>query len=176
MGFGFNLFFICILIPFTVILIAAWILTGESIFGKVLGLTWISVFGLVVLSGLVRVFMSTDIERGDIYGNYVIDRTKCPGKQADWQYNHFRFEITKRNKLFFYETEQEEVIKTYSGTVSFIEYYRNPHIVLHTSIPTHHIISDNPTLYTNTRVFYYVFHSPKFGDVFFKKGKWEPIE
>ncbi|MBO0360532.1 hypothetical protein J0X19_21400 [Hymenobacter sp. BT186] len=180
MGFGFNLFFIFILLPLTLILVVAffitWLSTGKTIFGKILGILWLFVLSLVILSMIARASLSTDIERDDIYGEYVIDRTKFPGKQADWQYNHFRFEITERNKLFFHVTEGINVTRTYSSEVSFTTSSRNPHIILYPTIPTHHIISDNPTLYTNTSEFYYVFHSPKFGNVFFKKGEWEPIE
>ncbi|QRR00195.1 hypothetical protein [Dyadobacter sandarakinus] len=41
--------------------------------------------------------------------------------------------------------------------------------------PTHHILMDNPTTYRETWSFYLVFDSPKFGNVFFTKGDWEPL-
>jgi len=42
--------------------------------------------------------------------------------------------------------------------------------------PTIHILASNPTTYRNAWNFYLVFNSPKFGNMFFKKGKWEEIE
>jgi hypothetical protein len=42
-----------------------------------------------------------ELDKEDIYGNYVIDRDICSGKQADWQYNHYRFKITEENKNIF---------------------------------------------------------------------------
>ncbi len=109
----------------------------------------------------------------DIRGAYIIDRDQFPGKQADWQYNHFRFEITDDDRFVFYETDKEKIIHTYRGHIEYNETYKTPRIKLLFNNERHHIIADNPTLYRNTWSFYYVFHSEKFGNVFFKKGEWE---
>ena len=97
-------------------------------------------------------------------------------KQADWQYNHFRFEITKEDELLFYITDNEKIIKTYKEEVRFKSDYSSPHILLKSDSSLHHIIEEPPTLYRHVWSFYYVFESPKFGNVFFKKGHWKPIE
>ncbi|NRF37488.1 hypothetical protein [Pedobacter foliorum] len=43
-------------------------------------------------------------------------------------------------------------------------------------LPTHHIMDGDPTIYRDTWSFYLVFNSPKFGNMFFKKGAWEPLD
>ena len=53
MGFGFNLFFIFILLPLTGILLIAWLLSKKVFYGKALGLIWLGFIGLVLLSGIV---------------------------------------------------------------------------------------------------------------------------
>ena len=87
----------------------------------------------------------------------------------------FVFEITKKNEFLFYLTDKEKVTKMYRGNVKFLEAYKGPRIVLSVDTPRHHIIEDVPTLYRSIWSFYYVFPSPKFGNVFFTKGKWKPI-
>ncbi|GGF21443.1 hypothetical protein GCM10011383_36370 [Hymenobacter cavernae] len=121
-------------------------------------------------------FGNRNIERDDLYGEYIIDRSKFPGRQADWQYNHFRFQITRDDKFYFYLMEEGKVVKVYTGAVSFLEDYVRPRLVLQINTPTYHIIEDNPTLYYTGSSFYYVFNSPKFGNVFFVKGDWKPID
>jgi hypothetical protein len=39
--------------------------------------------------------------------------------------------------------------------------------------PTHHIMTSNPTTYRSAWSFYLVFYSPKFNNVYFKKGTME---
>ena len=42
--------------------------------------------------------------------------------------------------------------------------------------PTHHIMTSNPTTYRSARSFYLVFYSPKFNNVYFKKGQWKTLD
>jgi len=51
-----------------------------------------------------------------------------------------------------------------------------PLLRIHRSAEMHHIIEEEPTLYRNVWSFYYVFKSQKFGNVFFKKGKWKALK
>lgn len=116
------------------------------------------------------------IDKDDIYGNYIIDRDKCSGKQADWQYNRYRFKITRDNKIFFYITENEKIIKTIEGKIEINEIYTpSPRLKIIFKEPKFHIIQDNPTLYRDIWSFYYVFYSPKYQNVFFTKGEWKPV-
>jgi hypothetical protein len=119
---------------------------------------------------------NTKVTVGKIYGNYIIDRNKYPGKQADWQYNHYRFKITEDNKIFFYITEKENIIKTIEGKVEFTEYGHSPHLKIELEEPKFHILQENPTLYREIWSFYYVFESDKYKNVFFTKGNWKSID
>lgn len=175
-SFFFGLFLLCILFPATAILAIVWRATGKSIWGKMIGMLWGVIALLISVAMVLSIFTSKkELEKEDAYGEYVIDRTQFAGKQADWQYNHFRFEITEQDDFIFYVTEREKVIKAYKGKVVFLPAY-NCRIVLDVDTPRHHIIVDNPTLYRKVWSFYYVFNSPKFGNVFFKKGDWKEIE
>jgi hypothetical protein len=116
------------------------------------------------------------LTKDNIYGSYVINRNKCSGKQADWQYNHYRFKITEDNKIFFYITEKENIIKTIEGTVAFNGGHTSPQIKLDFEEPKFHVLQQNPTLYREIWTFYYVFESSKFGNMFFTKGNWKSID
>ena len=172
MGIG-----VIFIVPLTGLLLLIWLVTRKKVFGKILGLIWLGIFGLIFLGAIIHFFTGKkEVDRDDIYGKYIIDRTKFPGKQADWQYDHFRFEITKQNEFLFHLTDKERITKTYKGTVEFLKAYIRPRVVLHVDTPRHHIIEDKPTLYRTVSSFYYVFHSPEFGNVFFTKGQWKPID
>lgn len=176
MGFGFNLFFVFVLVPLTGILLVIWLLTGKKIFGKTLGLIWLGIFGLALLSGIIQWLTAiTELKKRDYYGQYIINRDYFPGKQADWQYNNFRFEIKENDSIFFYLTDKEKVLKTYRGTITTTKPYSSERLILNMEQPKHHILTSNPTTYRSAWSFYLVFDSPKFNNVYFKKGKWELI-
>ena len=180
MGFGFNLFFVFILVPLTGILLVTWLLTQKKIFGIVLGLIWLGIFGLGFYSSTIqwlRERKDFKLKKNDYYGQYVINRNYFKGGQADWQYNTFRFEIKDNDSIFFYVTDKEKILKTYRGTITTTAPYSSERLILNMEQPTHHIMSGNPTTYRNRsdRSFYLVFYSPKFNNVFFKKGEWKPL-
>lgn len=176
MGFGFNLAMIFIVLPITGLLLLTWLISKKKAVGKLLLLMWTGIVGFVILILTINWLTSKkEVDQEDVYGEYIIDQSKFPGRQADWQYNHFRFEIKENDSIYFYETEGEKIIRTYKGKISFKEQYIRPRLVIEMEEPSHHIVSDNPTLYRTTWSFYYVFKSPKFFNVFFKKGEWEPI-
>lgn len=179
MGFGFNLFFIFILVPLTGILLIAWLLSRKLWVGKILGIIWLGIFGLVLLSGIVRWLTSkTELDKEDYYGEYVIKRDYFKGKYADWQYNHFRFEITDKDSIIFYVTDKDKILKKYRGTIRTTDprNHNSARLIIEMEPPTHHIMISNPTTYRSAWDFYLVFKSPKFHNVFFEKGKWKPIE
>jgi hypothetical protein len=179
MGFGFNLFFIFILVPLTGILLIAWLLSRKLLIGKILGYIWLGIFGLIFLAGLTReVTSKTELEKDDYYGEYVVNRDYFEGKQTDWQYDHFRFEITDNDSIFFYVTDKEKILKTYRGTIKTTDprNYHSERLIIEMEEPTHHILTSNPTTYRSAWDFYLVFKSPKFYNVFFEKGKWKPID
>lgn len=177
MGFGFNLFFIFILVPLTGILLIAWLLSRKLWIGKILGFIWLGIFGLALLSGIVQWLTSkTELDKEDYYGEYVVNRDYFEGEQTDWQYNHFRFEITDEDSIFFYVTDKEKILKTFRGTIKTTTPYSSARLIIEMEKPTHHILTSNPTTYRSAWDFYLVFKSPKFYNVFFEKGKWKPIE
>lgn len=176
MGFGFNLFFIFVLVPLTGILLITWILSRKLIVGKILGLIWLGVFGLMLFSGVVQWLTSkTELDKDDYYGEYVIKRDYFKGKQTDWQYNHFRFKITKDDSIFFYVTDEEKILKRYRGKIRTTKPYSSARLIIEMEQPTHHILKTNPTTYRSAWDFYLVLNSDKFYNVFFEKGKWKPI-
>ena len=176
MGFGFNLFFIFILVPLTGILLIVGLLTKKRLIGKMLGFIWLGIFGLVFLSGIIQWLNSkTELEKEDYHGEYIINRDYFEGEQTDWQYEHFRFEITEEDSLFFYVTDREKILKTFRGTIKTTSPYRSARLMIEMDEPTHHILSSNPTTYRSAWDFYLVFESPKFHNLFFEKGKWKPI-
>lgn len=177
MGFGFNLFVVFILLPLTGILLLSWLFTKKKIFGTTTGMIWLGIFALVFLSGTVRWLTGkTILKKKDYYGTYIVDRDYFPGKQADWQYENFRFEIKDNDSIYFYRTEKENVLKTYRGKITTTTTYNSERLILNMDKPIHHIMTSNPTTYRSTWSFNLVFYSPKFNNVYFKKGKWKPID
>ncbi|WP_298153809.1 hypothetical protein [Flavobacterium sp.] len=175
MGFGFNLLFILVILPLSAVALMIWLFTRNKKWLKTMGAIWFFIVLAVFLVSLLQ-FVSSKTVPGidDIRGKYVVDRRFFPGKQADWQYDHFRFEITDDDQFLFYVIEKDQILKTYRGAITYSDTYTPPRIALHFKQPTHHIIADNPTLYREVWSFYYVFHSEKFNNMYFKKGDWEP--
>jgi len=177
MGFGFNLFFVFILVPLTAILLLVWLISGKKLFGKTLGVIWLGIFGLIFFSLTVQCLTSkTELEKNDYYGQYVVNRDYFPGRQADWQYENFRFEIKDNDSIYFYVTNKEKILKTYRGTITTSQSYISKRLIINMEQPTNHIVKNNPTTYRSAWSFYLVFKSQKFNNVYFKKGKWEPID
>jgi len=155
----------------------AWLLSRKLLIGKILGFIWLGILGLILLAGITRKLTSkTELEKNDYYGEYVINRDYFKGKQTDWQYNHFRFEITDKDSIFFYVTDKEKILKIYRGTIKTISPYSSARLTIEMEQPTHHILASNPTTYRSAWGFYLVFKSPKFYNMFFEKSTWKQIE
>ena len=179
MGFGFNLFFLLILVPLTGILLIVWLISRKRSVGKFLGLIWLAIVGFVTIISLLDWLTSKKkLDKADYYGEYVINRDYFKGKHTDWQYNHFRFEITDKDSIFFYVTDKEKILKTFRGTIRTTNprHYKSARLIIEMEQPSHHIFSSHPTTYRSIWDFYLVFNSPKFHNVFFEKGNWKPIE
>ena len=186
MGKGIALFFYLLLLPATGILLLTWVITYIKWKKHTAFFVLLAIWGLFIsLTGLIW-FLQPYLEpkiltQKDIIGNYVIDKDKFPGKQADWQYKNFRFEITSNKELIFKSRIYDTVWKSDTVKISYSsgyydldkEEYCNKKIRIHSDSTSHHILKDNPTLYRQSfGRFYYVFKSEKFGNVFFKKGEW----
>ena len=184
---GITLFFYFVLLPLSGWLVLTWIVTlckfkRYSTFLFLLDFWGVLIFGTCSLWISQSYFKPIVLTQKDIYGTYVIDRDQFPGKQADWQYDNFRFTITPELKMIFesrlYEGIWRKEIVDDSFSTGYFDLnkkqYCNKRIRLHSDLTNHHIIRDNPTLYRKKfNAFYYVFNSEKFGNVFFKKGQWE---
>ncbi len=177
MGFGFNLGMIFIIMPLSGLLLIIWLITKKLIFVKILAGIWGLIILLVIVASIAQpIFEKKKLKKKDYYGEYIIDRNYFKGKQADWQYDHFRFEITDDDSIFFYVTEKERIIETFKGTITTLKPYSSERLVIKMEKPTHHILNSNPTIYRETWDFFMVFNSPKYYNMFFRKGEWEFIE
>ncbi|MFH0893904.1 MAG: hypothetical protein V2A54_05665 [Bacteroidota bacterium] len=175
MGIGFNLFFIFILVPVTGILFVKWLISGKKIFGETFLIIWLGIFGLALIFEVAQwLSAKTILEKKDYYGEYVVNRDFFPGRQSDWQYDNFRFEIKDNDSIYFHVTNKYKILKTYRGSIATIKSYRSERLLINMEQPTHHIMTSSPTIYRSAWSFYLVFNSPKFNNVFFKKGKWKP--
>lgn len=171
MGFGFNLFVVFVLLPFTVVSVIIWLLTKRGLLLIASALGWVGILAIALLSTVVQALTSKIVlNKNDYYGSYVVNRDYFPGKQADWQYNNFRFEIKSNDSIFFHVTDGEKITKTYRGAVDMTAPYHSKRLNIVMVAPTHHIVIDNPTTYRGIWSFYLVFTSPKFGNLFFKKA------
>lgn len=173
------LFWLVILTPLTGILLLAWWGTNNKIYGKILGYLYLCLFGLFILVTIIRFLTDkTELEKKDYYGEYIINRDYFPGKQSDWQYDNFRFEIKDNDSIYFYLTDKDKILKTYRGTIKTTDpsQYRSERLIINMEQPPHHIMTSNPTTYRSAWSFYLVFYSPKFNNVYFKKGQWKPLD
>ena len=174
MGFGFNLLFLFILAPLEVIFFVAWVILKKELYGKILLYSWICILVFLIAAVIIPLVTSKmRLKKEDFYGNYIIDRTKFSGKQADWQYDNFRFEIKSNDSIYFSVGNTDKGIQTFTGVISTLKPYRSERLVINMQQPTHHILATNPTIYRTSWSFYLVFNSSKFGNVFFTKGKWK---
>ena len=171
------LLFLLVLGPITAILLLAWLGTKKKIFGQIVGSLWLGIFGLLFIGYIVR--MLTDkkvLDHEDYYGEYIIDRDFFAGKQADWQYNNFRFEIKENDSIYFYVTNKAKILSTYKGKIITKSPFGSARLRVFMKNHTHHILAETPTTYRSAWNFYLVFNSSKFNNVYFKKGTWEPIK
>ena len=172
--FGFFIFAI-----FLFISSAFFIATGDN-YSKAI-FKGCAAFGVIVVFFIVFALIKEyftgkmHVSQQDIYGTYVIDRTMFPGENADWQYNHFRIEVTKSDSIKLYVTDGEKINKTHTSKIEFTLDNR-PHIRIIADSLQHPILKENPTLYRKPFSFYYVFESPLYGNMFFTKGEYEEID
>ncbi len=156
----------------TLILPLTYFFTKKKIFLKLFFGFWgfvILLFCILSIIGFIN--SKTEVDKKDIYGTYVIDKEMFKGKNADWQYEHFSFEITKNNDFIFYEYNNNRVKSVHKGKVDFVEGYTSPHIRIVDLKPDHQVVEKEPLLVRNKWNFYYVFKSKKFGNMFFIKKK-----
>jgi len=174
MGFLFNLLIIFLVIPVIGILLVVWIVSKRKIFGQTIAVIIIGITAMIVLFSILQFLTSKKVlDKDDYYGSYVVDKRYFPGKQANWQYDTFRFEIRDNDSIYFYVTDKDKIRQTYKGTISTNKIYQSERLAIHMQQPTHHVLATNPTVYRSVWGFELVFNSPKFSNMYFKKGEWE---
>ena len=62
MGFGFNLFFVFVLIPLICILLITWFITKNKIYAKAISFIIIGIVIIMLLSSIVRIFTKKMIQ------------------------------------------------------------------------------------------------------------------
>lgn len=169
MGFGFNLFFISVWVPFNFILLILWLFTRKKLWGK--SILFFNISLIIIISISVGISSKNTIvllKKEDYYGDYVIYRDAYPGYQADWQYYRYKFTIKPNDQILFYETNDYGKTKIFKGKISTVKPHSSERLVIHMD-SFHHITAKNPTVYRTTQGFYLVFHSSLFKNVFFQK-------
>ena len=124
--------------------------------------------GFLALPFVVMFFGSlsspTEPSRSDIIGHYVIDRSKCPGANADWQHQTYSLDITE-GQVIVHDSRTKTVWKSWI-TWQYGSKYRWSFT---DDSKRHHLIAEGPAIYRQPFGYHYVFRSPLYGDVFFKK-------
>ena len=177
MGGFLLLIVLFILLVITIVLLIIWAITKKKVYGKTILYSWGGIFTLYFAMYALHFINSKKVlEKKDFYGHYTIDRNYFAGKQADWQYNNFRFEIRENDSIYFYVTDGPLIIETYKGKISTLAPYTSARLVIKMEEPNHHILTTNPTIYRESWDFFMVFNSPKFSNMYFRKGKWTEID
>lgn len=176
MGGLFILFIFSLLVIITLVILVSGIFNKKSNTGYSILLLWGTIF-LLGLAVYIRKIINSKkvLKKEDFYGEYIIDRDYFSGKQSDWQYNNFRFEIKENDSIYFYVTDGQKTNKTYKGKISTLAPYKSARLVIKMDELSHHILNTNPTIYRETWAFFIVFNSPKFSNMYFRKGKWKSI-
>jgi len=177
MGSFLLLIVLFILLIATVVILIIGGITKKKAYGKAILYFW---GGIVILYfamyGLHLFNAKKVLEKEDFYGQYTIDRNYFSGKQADWQYNNFRFEIKENDSILLYVTDGLKINETYKGKISTLAPYKSARLVIKMEEPNHHIFTTNPTIYRESWDFFMVFNSPKFNNMYFRKGEWTKID
>ncbi len=170
------------------------------------GLALFTLFVFLLISFFDWYNSPITVSKRNLYGNYVIDNEMFKGKNADWQYEHYRLNI-KEDTLKLIIMNHGKEFKTYSKKItpidlegsSFFVFYgdywqdkdiTNPNrrgyltgidslnliakkISIRNDTLNHHLLRVNPSIGIYAHSFRVILYSPKYGNMFFKKGEWE---
>lgn len=172
MGFGFNLIFFPFLLFFSICFLFLFLLSNnkKTHLKQLLYVLSFLLFLFVIILIIGKINQKKRVYPKDIPGKYKIDRSQFAGKNADWQYDHFKFEITEKDSFIFYVlNDNSKIVKTFrykmqtnNGGIFYI----------HKPDSCYHVLEKQPTLYRNRFSYYYVFESYLYGNMFFRKKKW----
>jgi energy-coupling factor transporter transmembrane protein EcfT len=101
--------------------------------------------------------------RGEILGDYRVDRNFYPGEQADWQHEIYSLKITE-DWVEVKDARTEKVWREEIDWVAWSEYRWR-----FQSEPRHHMIRGGPAIVREKLGYYYYFESPLYGVVRFRK-------
>lgn len=168
MGFFFNLFIFPFLLVLTIGLVIFYLISKNKVVLVLLGGLW----GIIILFAVgveVKAIFKRPIRltKQMIVGEYRIDREHYPGKNADWQYDHFRFKITSTDSIYFYVTDKDSVVDVFKEQLEYVD--GPPALWRINNDSVFHVIQHPVSLYRSDNKFYYVFRSDKFGNMFFRK-------
>ena len=76
---------------------------------------WLPILFIILANITGRWPVIRKLSPKDIYGVYRIDREFYPGPNADWQYEHYRFEI-KDDTFILTEIEEDRTVHKYTGS------------------------------------------------------------
>ena len=159
----------------TLILLSIYHFTKKKILIKLIIGIWILVVSFFITVIIINFWTDkTNVTTEDFYGTYIVDRSFFKGENADWQYNHYRFEITKNDELLLYVTNGNKISRIYKKKIIFKKGSVSPHLKIINKNPNF-ILDSEPTLYRNSWDFYLVFRTKPYSNMFFKKGKWKQI-
>lgn len=157
-----------LLVLMTVGLLIYSFIAKNKITLKLLAWLWVFTIFIIVVGSIMNNYSTLiRLTKQDIIGDYKIDTTFYPGKNAKWQYEHYRFTITGSDSLYFYITHKDTIAKTIKVKLKFSN--GPPDLWRVDGITAYHVIKYPPTLYRGYNKFYYVFHSDMYGNMFFRK-------
>lgn len=162
-GILFFLIFVVAVGICTIVYVWRYLRTKKLVYLKKLGIVWVLPSILIGIA----LYAHYPITKNRVVGVYKIDSSFYPGKNANWQKEHFYFEITEEDQFLFHEKLKDGSYKTSQGKVEW--YRRSPPMLYRIVMASEHLYIDQyPALYRGNRKFYYVFQS-KFGNMFYRK-------
>lgn len=133
-------------------------------------------FGLALLAVITLVTITwvespMQVDRADVIGTYRVDPTMFAGPQADWQHESFILIISEEDTVTLRSRdikgrwhEFKRPIQPVSDVHSYLWQFPTEG-----DLSQHHVLWRTPVLYREKWGFYYAFHSPRFGYMFFRK-------
>lgn len=158
------IFFLIIVLPyllFTGAIFIAYRVKRNRFTGTLLVLLVCLPFFLITLGWLSS---PTNPSKSDILGHYVIDRSKWPGENSEWQHEIYTLEITEIHAIL--RDARTETVWKYQ--IKWSEVYDH-YWSFATDSKRHHMLNNGPILYRERFGHYCVFDSSLYNNVFFKK-------
>jgi hypothetical protein len=108
------------------------------------------------------------LTEADVIGRYCVDPSIYAGAQAEWQRQHFWFDVGPGGKFILHELLDDGSRRQIPGKLTW---HRGPPD-LWTVAPTepHHVLAQAPLLFRSDKRFFYVMRSPQFGNMFFRRA------